>query len=334
MKKKNFKWLALVMVMIFVLTGCGALKGAAYESASYKEESAEAPMEMEPMEEVAVEEDTADVTADSGSGVEADKLDNPNRKLIKRYYLSLETREYDDLVAYIQDAADAAGGYIESSNLSGTSIEGYGSRNAYFILRIPVSDASTFISGLEENAHVTHKSEEVEDVTLAYVDTESRIEALRIEQETLMEMLKEAQELDTILGIQSRLTEVRYELESYESQIRSYDNLIEYTTVSVDIYEVKRETSIDEGSFADRLKDNFADGFYDFGLGMQNFILWFAGAIPTLLMLAVIVVVAIAVIKKVSKHRKGKKDMKEILKSTDLADVSWNESEDTGKKEE
>lgn len=322
MKKRYVKWLALFMVMIFALSGCGASadKGGMSESEAY-DAMAQAPM-AEPKEEAVAEEGTIETTEGSGSGVQADEIKDTSRKLIKRYYLNLETREYDTLVEYIQTSVEATGGYIESSNLSGASIDGYGTRSAYFVFRIPVSDAVSFIDGLEENGHVTHKSEEVEDVTLAYVDTESRIEALRIEQESLMEMLKEAKELDTILALQNRLTEVRYELESYESQIRSYDNLIEYTTVSVDVYEVKRETSTNDGSFTERLKDNFSDGFYNFGEGVQNFIIWFAGAIPTLLMLAVIAIVVVIVIRKAGKRRRESNHLKSVLKKSTFEDES------------
>lgn len=326
MKKKILRILALVMAMLFVLTGCGAKSEAAYDTAASSDMAVmeEAPAEAAPMaeeywveEDVMVEEEAveAETTAEGGT-TQAEEVKDTGRKLIKRYYLSLETREYDDLVTYIQDAVDATGGYIESSSLSGTSIDGYGSRYAYFVLRIPTTGASSFLKGIEEAAHVTHKSEEVEDVTLAYVDTESRIEALRIEQETLMEMLEQADTLDTILGIQSRLTEVRYQLESYESQIHSYDNLIEYTTISVDVSEVVRETSINDGSFGERLKDNFADGFYDFGQGVQDFIIWFVGAIPTLLVLAVVAVVVMVVVKKVRKGRRGKKELEAVLKNS------------------
>lgn len=319
MKKKNIRLLALLMMLVLILIGCGAKSEAAYDSAAAYDT---APMEETPAaEEVWAEEgmaveDAVEAESTAADTGQAEEVKDTSRKLIKRYYLSLETREYDELVTYIQDSVDAAGGYVESSNLSGTSIDGHGSRYAYYVLRIPTTGANSFLAGIEDAAHVTHKSEEVEDVTLAYVDTKSRIEALRIEQETLLEMLEQADTLDTILGIQSRLTEVRYQLESYESQIRSYDNLIDYTTISVDVYEVVRETSVNDGSFGERIKDNFADGFYDFGENVQNLILWFVGAIPTILVLAVAAVLIIVLVKKIKKGRRGKKELEQVLKNS------------------
>lgn len=334
MKKKSFRCLALFLICVFVFAGCGAKSEAAYDTAAsadmaYVEETSAATESW--VEEDAAIEDVAEM--ETGS-TQAEEVKDTSRKLIKRYYLSLETKEYDALIAYIQELVDSSEGYIESSSLSGTSIEGNGSRYAYYVLRIPVSGAASFITNIEENAHVTYKSEEVEDVTLSYVDTESRIESLRIEQETLMEMLGQSGDLETILAIQSRLTEVRYQLESYESQLRSYDNLIEYTTISIDVNEVVRVTSTNDGSFAERLKDNFADGFYNFGRGVQNFIIWFAGAIPTFLFFGVIAAVAVLIVRKVKKGRRTRADFEKRLRSGEFDTGIVLKEENQDKKEE
>lgn len=311
MKKNKISCLAILFAILFVFTGCGSAKytenissdtaasnAAATESAAdYYDENAwmEEKGEMEVDEDASVDADFSDL------GTKSEEVENAGRKLIKRYNLSVETREFEELISYIQTALDGTDGYIESSSLSGTAIDGGGSRSAYFTLRVPVSDADSFLDDLGKKAHITYQSENVEDVTLAYVDTKSRIESLRIEQETLMEMLEQADTLENIIAIQSRLTEVRYQIESYESQIRTYDNLVEYTTISVDVYEVLRETSVNDGSFGERLKDNFADGFYNFGQSIQNFVIWLAGAVPVLLVLMVILIALRLIFKKIKK---------------------------------
>ena len=88
---------------------------------------------------------------------------------------------------------------------------------------------------MSEEANVTYSSESTEDVTLAYTDMQSHVAALRTEQETLLSMLGQAQSMEDILAIQTQLTQVRYEIESYESQLRVYDNQVDYSTVYLDI---------------------------------------------------------------------------------------------------
>ena len=75
-----------------------------------------------------------------------------------------------------------------------------------------------------------------------YVDVESHITALKTEQESLLKMLEQADTIETILAIQNQLTQVRYQLESYESQKRTYDNDLNYSAVYVYVQEVERES--------------------------------------------------------------------------------------------
>lgn len=308
MKKNRNRWLAVLAALMLILAGCGASKDANYYVSS---DTAAAATEMavrndEIAEDAKYEEmGEADVDeVEEGLGTKADEVENTGRKLIRQYDLTVETREYEKLVSYIQDSLNGTEGYIENSSLSGTSIDGGGCRSAYFVLRIPVSDAASFLEALGEQAHITYQSEQVQDVTLEYVDTQSRIESLRIEQKTLMEMLEQADTLENIIAIQSRLTEVRYQIESYESQLRTYDNQVEYTTISIDVYEVIRETSVNDGSFGQRLRDNFIDGFYGFGQDIQNVVIWLAGAVPVFLFIAVVILVVLLLLKKWKKNRR------------------------------
>ena len=50
---------------------------------------------------------------------------------------------------------------------------------------------------------------------------------------SLMEMLEQAQDVETLLAIRTELSDVQYQLESYEAQKRAYDDLVAYSTVDV-----------------------------------------------------------------------------------------------------
>ena len=161
----------------------------------------------------------------------------------------------------------------------------------------------TFITELQGEGTVTYRSENVEDVTLNYMDTESHITALKTEQETLLNMLSQSSDLETLLAIQDRLTDIRYQLENYESQLRLYDNDIEYSTITLDIREVDRETAVEGGSFGSQLKERLSSNFYSLGKGLQSFALWFLGALPFWLLLAALAVITIVIIKLIRKKR-------------------------------
>ena len=64
-----------------------------------------------------------------------------------------------------------------------------------------------------------------------------------------MELLAEAESIDSVIAIESRLSDVRYEIESIGSQLRSYDDLVTFDTISISIAEVKVIESGGEASF-------------------------------------------------------------------------------------
>ena len=77
--------------------------------------------------------------------------------------------------------------------------------------------------------------------------------------------------MEDILAIQSQITEVRYEIENYESQLRVYDNQVNYSTIYLDLYEVTRESSTTGKTFGDRVYTRWNDNLYRMGQGFQKF---------------------------------------------------------------
>ena len=154
-------------------------------------------------------------------------------------------------------------------------------------------------------------SESTEDVTLQYTDMDTHIKALREELDALFSMMEQATSMKDILSIQSQITDVRYEIESYESQLRVYDNQVTYSTVYLDLYEVNRESSTTGTTFGERVKAKFNDNMYQMGQGFQNFMVGLLGGLPILLPIVVICVVVVVVLRKIWKKRKNDKQKKE-----------------------
>ena len=142
---------------------------------------------------------------------------------------------------------------MESSYVNGNSYYTENSRYASLTLRIPKDKTNDFLGTVGEMANVTSKSENVEDVTLTYTDLKSHVEALQAEQEQLMKLMEQAKTVEDTMSIQSRLTDVRYELESYMSQLKVYDNQVDYDTVNISIQEVKNETPTGELSIGQKM---------------------------------------------------------------------------------
>ena len=48
-----------------------------------------------------------------------------------------------------------------------------------------------------------------------------------------MELISEAKDVDAIIALETRLSEIRYELESIESSLRVYDNQVTFSKMCI-----------------------------------------------------------------------------------------------------
>ena len=197
------------------------------------------------------------------------------QKLITTVDVHAETEDLDELMGQLNDRIDGLGGYIEFQNTHyGSSYANYRYRSANLIIRIPAENLADFLQHVEGISNVVSKQQSQENVTLQYVDTESRIAALQAERDRLMELLEQAEDLSDLLQIEERLTDVLYELESTTAQLRSLDNQVSYATVNLFIDEVTVYTPVRERTVWQRIGAGFSENIRDIVEGIQDFFVW------------------------------------------------------------
>lgn len=306
-KKYQAAVLGMIGLLLMCVTGCGG----SYEnsmSGGGMEYPASAAMDTAAPQEAYAEEYDAGEAALSESGIEP--VAQNGRKLIKTVRLEMQTKEFDALVEGLRNKIQEMDGYIESSSVWGNSYYYSSTRSSEYTVRVPSDRLDEFIQVVSGLGNVTYKSESVEDVTLQYVDVESRQKALETEQERLLELLEQADNLEDLLTIESRLSEVRYELENYGSQKRILDNQIDYSTIYINISEVERITEVGEKTFFEEIADRFSNSLYNVGRGLREFVIVLIGSLPVLAVWAVILVLIILVIRKLFYGKKKEKTEK------------------------
>ena len=290
MKIRHF--FAVFLCICLLLTACGAETPADKEAVHVVQyDRTESPME----------DASTELKTDSAAGLTAPA--QSDRKLIRTVSMDAETENYDTLITALEEKLTALGGYTESRQ-TGT----YGSTRRWssMTIRIPADNLSAFVTHVSKNANVLSTSEETKDVTLQYVDTESKITALETEQARLLELLAGAQNLSEILEIEARLSDVTYELERYASQKRSYDNQITYATVRLTVEEVEVLTPVEEPSVFDRIRTGFTSSLHGVSDGLVNlFVLLIAGS-PYLLVYGAVIGVILAISSRIRKRKQKK----------------------------
>jgi hypothetical protein len=231
--------------------------------------------------------------------------DLANRKLIKNANLSVETEEFDVLLAAIDQRVSNLGGYMENYNVYNNSRYNSSSsnynRSASMTIRVPSVNYDFFMNEIASISNVLSRSESTRDVTLEYVDIESRRAALNIEYERLLELLEKAETIDDVIRLESRLSDVRYNIEWISSQLRTYDNLVDYSTIYLDISEVKELTPVKELTTWERIGTGFVNSLKNVGNGFKNVILSGVIGSPYLVVFAVFVVIIVVIIKVIIK---------------------------------
>jgi flagellar hook-basal body complex protein FliE len=162
------------------------------------------------------------------------------------------------------------GGYVEASSISGNSYNRNRMRSADITARIPAEQLDAFCDQVSDLGNVTYKNLYTRDVTLTYVDLESHVKALRTEQQTLMDLLAKAEKVEDIILIQNRLSDVLYEIESYESTLRTFDDQITYSSVHLSIQEVARETTVEKETAAQEIARRFKENWEDVKEGAEG----------------------------------------------------------------
>lgn len=276
-----FTPLILCLLIILSFAGCSA-------SDKYND--------IEEYAEYAVE-DTVDVTNE-------ENVVEDNRKIIENVDMSVQTKEFDKLIDNLNNQIKKLGGYIESSDVYGREYDSDDTRRAEFKIRIPSDKSSNFTDFVSTNSVVVNKSISTEDVTLKYVDMESRVNVLEAEKTALEKLLKNASSTSDIIQIREKLTEVISSIESYKSQLRTYDNLVSYTTVVINISEVERTVVVENQNTWQKIGTNLKNNFISVWNIIVGLFVFVISAIPYLIPFAIIGAVIIIVLKISAKKKK------------------------------
>lgn len=328
-RKRNSRVLAFIFLFVLLCsgaTGCGSddsadsaymAKSSDYDyydaDAEYVTEAETGDYGLDDSVEAKSAQDVAtaeNATASAASGTDSTALVSNSQKIIKKYYYNYETETFDEAHSYLKEQIEKYNGYISSSEVSGTLY-----RTLQLTARIPADVSDEFVGQLGSLGTVTSQSESADDITLQYTDTESRIASLKTEQERLNALLEKADSLETIIALEERLTEVRYELENYQSQKKLYDDLISYCTVNIFLEEVNYTVEVDDTSVISRISTGLKTSFRDIKDACIDFIVWLIVALPYLIIWAVVIFIIVKVVRGIRRRIKAKKAKKEELKN-------------------
>ena len=301
--KRYLAWILSLLLVAGSLCGCGA------ESIANEAGSA-APAEKGDYY-FSYDSEIADATVanrdntTSSSTAEAPET-GINQKLVRKLRIEAETEDLDALLVQIDQRVAELGGYCENREVyNGSPSNTRRYRHATLVIRIPAEKLDQFSEHVSGVSNVTSSNETADDITLTYIATESRVKALQTEHDRLLELLAKAENMSDLLEIESRLTKVRAELEQIASQLKLYDNMVNYGTVTLNLNEVREYTVVEEPETVwERIGAGFMESLKGVGIFFRELFVFVIVALPYLVLIGIAVTLLVIIIKKRKKSKK------------------------------
>lgn len=310
---KRHKIIIPFLALSLLLSGCGSGSASRTTSARNDSFSNSYSMKQSYNYDSVIMEDMASVETGAINGEPADDLEQTisevqeqTRKLIKNVSLEMESTDLEKTISEIKINVEQVNGYIEYSNISGQSYNSNESRYSQMKIRIPQDKLDQFMNAAETSGNVKNKIENISDITLQYSDTEDHIKALETEQTRLFELMEQADSIESVIAIEERLSEVRYNLGAYESQMKIYDNQVDYSTVDIRVNEVKVYTAKDRDGAGARIVAGFKQSCEFIKVFMIDLFVFLASYSPIIALIAAIIFVIIKIIIATECRKKSK----------------------------
>lgn len=203
-----------------------------------------------------------------------------NRKIIYTADVELVSEDINALEPKLLEMISQAEGFIAETNQTGSSGN---QRTATWRIRVPVGRYDGFLQKIRSLGEVQSVRVTSQDVTEEFVDVSARIASKKVQEERLIDLLKNAVgKLDEVLKVESELARVRSEIERMEGRIRFLRDQTDLTTVTLSVREFKDYLPPEKPTFATKIKRVWDDSTKKLSEDAGNLVLAIVAWIPFL----------------------------------------------------
>ncbi len=204
------------------------------------------------------------LTSSEGGAVSADTAPTAeeataDREIITTAELSVVVADVEAGAKEVAEIAAQFGGYVEASEIGG-----YNQTDAsmpapidqgtgWVSIRIPADDLTDVTGKLDGLGEVTRSSISRQDVTAVSVDLQARIDAAQTSVDRLTELMSQSGSVGDLIAAETALTERQAQLESYQQELKSLQEQVAMSTISVQLSEQAAVADADPAGFTDGL---------------------------------------------------------------------------------
>ncbi len=229
---------------------------------------------------------------------------NVERKIIKNANLELEVKDSDKTYNLIIESVSEIGGYVANSSKIDT-----GKRPKMDIeARVPSNKLTDFLSFIESLGKVKNLTTTTEEITSDYYDIKARLQNALNQKNALLEIMNKAKTVDEILKVQKEIDLVQERIEQFQGQLKLWDNLVDFSTVRIDITQDPKASAAQEGAKLNPFSfgewwNYIKNGFI---LVLNFLIVLFQWIVIILISAAILIIIIFLLIKLFRKQKKFK----------------------------
>ena len=223
------------------------------------------------------------------------------RKVVTSAEFRVRTDDFNGTMRRLEQKIATSGSYVQQS-YSNAATE-YRSASASMTVRIPAAMYGDFKSFITDLAEIVTASEQGEDVTVQYYDTEARLKVLQAQAERVRSFIENSKNLEEIFTIERELARINTEIEQLTTVKNRLDNLVSYATVYIEISE-GNVTQIEPVNFGEKVDSALKGSLGGLITAGQSLLLMLIWCWPVLLL----ILVTFPLWRKLIKRRKRKEE--------------------------
>ena len=235
------------------------------------------------------------------------------RMVIRSGNISVNVENVDKAAAEIRQMTESSGGYVENSQIDNVTVPQFpvydaGSearettqKYANMTVRVPENRFEDIFNNIKGMGKLVSENISGSDITAEYRDTTARVDNLKIQEQSLQQLMAKAKTVDEILKIESELNRVRTDIDIYTGNLKRWDNLVQLSTIYVYMRELKPEElkSVDVPGTWEKAYQGFIKAVNNVVEGFQKTLIVLVAAIPYLFVAGVIAAIGFLAARKV-----------------------------------
>lgn len=293
------------------------------EEEEYGIAAAEAPQAPSVAKAAPAAEDSA--TVEFSESLLADRLipspgvgsSRSGRMVIRTGNISVNVESVDKAATEIRQLTESSGGYVENSQIDNYTVpqvqeadatvpaKEATEKYANLTVRVPEAKFENVFNNVKGMGKLVSENMSGSDITSEYRDTTARVDNLKIQEESLKQLMTKAKSVDEILKIEAELSRVRTDIDINSGNLKRWDNLVQLSTINIYMKELKPEElkSVDVPGMWEKAYQGFIKAINNVVAGFEKIIIALVAAIPYLLVVGVIAAVGVAIARRIKKKK-------------------------------